>query len=104
MAVRYAIVGSGCMGQEHIRYLQLLDGAEVCAIADPDEGMRAAAVQLAGDHHGSTFFQHQRFLDTIRTDARPEVSLDDGTRAVEIGAAAEQSVASGQPVLLSPGA
>ena len=75
------------------------DKAPVTRVVPVDESLL-----LAGDHHGSTFFQHQRFLETIRTGARPEVGLDDGARAVEIGAAAEQSVASGQPVLLSPGA
>jgi len=47
--MRYAIIGSGMMGQEHIRNLQLLPGAEVVALADPDAGMRAAAAALAGE-------------------------------------------------------
>ena len=46
--MRYAIIGSGMMGQEHIRNLQLLPGAEVVALADPDAGMRAQAAALAG--------------------------------------------------------
>jgi predicted dehydrogenase len=48
MAVRYGIIGSGMMGQEHIRNLALLEDAEVVAVADPDDGMRAAAEFLAG--------------------------------------------------------
>ena len=47
-ATRYALIGSGMMGQEHIRNLALIEGAEVTAIADPDPGMRAAAAELAG--------------------------------------------------------
>jgi len=43
----------------------------------------------AGDHNGSTFFQHQRFLDVVRGAAAPEVSFEDGLRAVQIGLAAQ---------------
>lgn len=45
----------------------------------------------AGDHHGSTFHQHQRFLETVRTGRRPDVTLDDGARAVRMGLSAQQS-------------
>ena len=48
MTLRYAIIGSGMMGQEHIRFLNHLDGAEVTAVADPDPGMREQAALLAG--------------------------------------------------------
>jgi predicted dehydrogenase len=47
MTLRYAIIGSGMMGQEHIRNIHLLGDAAVCALADPDEGMRAASAALA---------------------------------------------------------
>ena len=46
--IRYAIIGSGTMGQEHIRNLALIPDATVSAIADTDPGMRAAAAALAG--------------------------------------------------------
>ena len=45
---RYAIIGAGNMGQEHMRNLALIPDAVVSAIADPDPGMRAAAAALAG--------------------------------------------------------
>lgn len=45
MRIKYGLIGSGMMGQEHIRNLKLLDGAEVAAIADPDEGMRVLSVK-----------------------------------------------------------
>lgn len=35
--LRYGIVGTGMMGVEHIRNLQILPGAEIVAIADPVE-------------------------------------------------------------------
>jgi predicted dehydrogenase len=52
----------------------------------------------AGVHHGATYFEHQAFIGAIRGDTPVAVTAEDGLRAVEIGAAAEQSVASGQPV------
>ena len=48
MTIRYGLIGSGMMGQEHIRNIKLLDGAEVTAIADPDEGMRNLSVETSG--------------------------------------------------------
>jgi predicted dehydrogenase len=44
---RYGIIGTGMMGQEHIRNIAFLDNAEVVAIAEPDEGMRKEASFLA---------------------------------------------------------
>ena len=44
---RYAIIGCGMMGREHMRNLALVDGAQLVAIADPDEGSRDAAMAEA---------------------------------------------------------
>ena len=44
---RYGIVGTGMMGQEHIRNIAFLENAEVTAIAEPDNDKRHEAVQLA---------------------------------------------------------
>jgi myo-inositol 2-dehydrogenase/D-chiro-inositol 1-dehydrogenase len=46
---RYGIIGTGMMGQEHIRNIAFLENAEVVAIAEPDEGMRKAASFLVPD-------------------------------------------------------
>ncbi|MEO0543063.1 MAG: Gfo/Idh/MocA family oxidoreductase [Pseudomonadota bacterium] len=51
------------------------------------------ALMNAGDHHGSTYFQHQAFADMIQSQSQPQVSLEDGAMAVEMGAAAEASIA-----------
>jgi len=60
------------------------------------------AILHAGDHHGSTFFQHQRFAELIRRGSgAPEVTLKDGYRAVAIGLAAERSAAEKRPVDLA---
>lgn len=45
--LNYGIIGCGMMGQEHLRNLALVNGAEVAAIFEPDAGMRAQASQLA---------------------------------------------------------
>ncbi len=44
--IRYGIIGCGMMGQEHLRNLALIEGAEVSVIFEPDAGMRARAAQL----------------------------------------------------------
>lgn len=54
----------------------------------------------AGDHHGSTFYQHQGFQRVVLGLQDPEVSLDDGWRAVQMGMAAQQSSELGAVVTL----
>ncbi len=58
------------------------------------------AVRVAGDHHGSTFFQHRNFATMVRTGGPADVTVDDGLRAVEMGVAAELSIKTGKPVSL----
>jgi myo-inositol 2-dehydrogenase / D-chiro-inositol 1-dehydrogenase len=55
----------------------------------------------AGDHHGSTYFQHLGFHRAVTRGDRVEVTLDDGLKAVRIGLAAELSAREGQAVTLS---
>ena len=57
----------------------------------------------AGDHNGSTLYQHQRFNAVVRGQGRVEVSLRDGLAAVVIGLAAQESARSGQAVDLVQG-
>ena len=47
--LKYGLIGSGMMGQEHIRNIALIDGIEVAAIFDPDVEMRTAAAALVPD-------------------------------------------------------
>lgn len=54
-----------------------------------------------GDHHGSTYFQHERFLKLVRAGkGSPEVSLKDGYWSVLVGEAAEKSAKTGEAILL----
>ena len=55
----------------------------------------------AGDHHGSTFFQHQRFAQLVRNESKTaEVTLQDGWWSVVVGVAAEQSAKTGKSVII----
>lgn len=60
-----------------------------------------AKILAAGDHHGSTFYQHQGFQRVVLGEQEPEVSLADGWRAVQMGMAAQQSSEQGMVVQLS---
>lgn len=53
----------------------------------------------AGDHNGSTYYQHQKFLALLRGEQEaPDVNFDDGWRAVAMGMAAQASAETGQAV------
>lgn len=63
-----------------------------------------AELLAAGDHNGSTYFQHRRFFDVARGTGQPvEVGLADGLKAVLIGLAAETSARTGQAIDLTTG-
>jgi len=50
-----------------------------------------AAALMAGSHHGSTFYEHQKFNAAVRGAGGVEVTARDGLMAVAIGTAAEIS-------------
>ena len=50
-----------------------------------------ATALAAGQHHGSTFYQHQHFAAAVRGEGPVIVTADDGLRAVAMGTAAEIS-------------
>jgi myo-inositol 2-dehydrogenase / D-chiro-inositol 1-dehydrogenase len=58
------------------------------------------AILRAGDHHGSTYYQHLGFNRAITQGSKVDVTLEDGLKAVVIGLAAEKSARSGKAVLL----
>ncbi len=57
----------------------------------------------AGDHNGSTFYQHQRFRAAVLGEGPVEVSLQDGLAAVVMGLAAQESARTGQAIDLRSG-
>ena len=54
----------------------------------------------AGDHNGSTFYQHLKFNAVVRGQGQVEVTLHDGAMAVRMGMAAQDSARSGQAIVL----
>ncbi len=55
----------------------------------------------AGDHHGSTFHQHARFLNVVLGRAKPDVTLEDGAKAVAMGLAAQTAAIENRVVVLT---
>ncbi len=54
----------------------------------------------AGDHNGSTYYQHLKFRQVVTGSGSVEVSLDDGVWAVLMGQAAQKSAETGEAVAL----
>ncbi len=60
------------------------------------------ALLAAGDHNGSTFYQHQGFAEVVRGErTQPDVTLNDGKIAVQMGMAAQRSIAEKRVVEMS---
>jgi len=60
-----------------------------------------AALLEAGDHHGSTFYQHQKFLDVVKGIGEVAVTVDDGRMAVKMGLAAQRAARDGRVVKMT---
>ena len=60
-----------------------------------------AAALHAGSHHGSTYYEHQRFIAAVRGEGPVEVTARDGLIAVAIGTAAEISAREHRVVAMS---
>ena len=45
----------------------------------------------AGDHHGATYYQHERFLKLVREGGKADVTLEDGRKAVKMGLLAQEA-------------
>lgn len=59
------------------------------------------AILKAGDHHGSTYYQHMKFNAVVRGRGEVDVTLEDGLKAVRIGLAAERSIKEGRAIELA---
>jgi len=55
----------------------------------------------AGDHNGSTFYQHMNFFNVITQGTEVEVSIEDGLKSVVLGLAAQHSAETGQAVKIT---
>ena len=57
-------------------------------------------ILAAGDHNGSTYHQHVKFAQVVRGKGNVEVTIEDGSWAVRMGHAAQESARTGQSVTL----
>ncbi len=55
----------------------------------------------AGDHNGSTYYQHKKFYKVVTEGKEIEVDLHDGLSAVKMGLAAQLSSTEGRTVKMS---
>jgi len=55
----------------------------------------------AGDHHGATYYQMRDFHAALVHGTPPLITARDGYRSVVMGAAAQQSIATGLPVTIA---
>lgn len=67
-ALRYGLIGAGTMGQEHIRYIELIDGGEIVAIADP-HGPSLDKARAMLSHDITTYDDHLELLANEQLDA-----------------------------------
>lgn len=58
------------------------------------------SVAIQGAHHGASYLEHLAFIDAIKTDRPPAVTVEQGLMSVAIGIAGQQSIAEGRPVTL----
>ena len=68
MPIKYGLIGTGMMGQEHIRNLNLIDDCEIVALADSNEEMRSKAKNLSGNSV-ATFSNYKDLLNANMCDA-----------------------------------
>lgn len=57
----------------------------------------------AGDHNGSTYYQHIGFYKAVTQGAEVEVTVEDGLKAVVIGMAAQESIRTGKAAKMREG-
>jgi myo-inositol 2-dehydrogenase / D-chiro-inositol 1-dehydrogenase len=58
-------------------------------------------IRYPGQHFGASFIEHQKFAAAVRQGLPPEITLDEGLRAVATGLAAHKSIDEGRVVALS---
>jgi myo-inositol 2-dehydrogenase/D-chiro-inositol 1-dehydrogenase len=64
MPLRFGVIGTGMMGCEHLRNLLALPGAEIAAVADPDDDSRKwASLTLGEDHPAAECREVAELLD-----------------------------------------
>ena len=63
--------------------------------------IEASEAVYQGFHHGSSFVEHLRFRDALRTGQGPEVGAEAGLWSVAVGVAAQRSISEARTVTLA---
>ena len=63
--------------------------------------IRDTHIKYLGQHFGASYVEHQKFAHAVRAGLAPEISLEEGLRAVATGLAAHKSIDEGRVVALS---
>ncbi len=66
----------------------------------PDIDIADPSITYEGFHHGSSLIEHRAFLEAVRNGGDPEVTVRDGLRSVQMGAAAHESINTGTIITL----
>ena len=66
--IKYAIIGAGCMGQEHILNIGIIDDAEVVALCDTSEKSIQESLELLNDEV-AIFHDYNDLIDANIADA-----------------------------------
>ena len=80
---------------ENLVRVSTRDGKVDEVIVDDDR------IAYAGLHEGASYLEHLDFLDAVRHDRPPKVTLEDGLLSVAMGVAAHRSIDEGRPVMMS---
>ena len=103
--IEVMVPGPGRFWPDHLGpqpVAQIIESKRNPASCDIREILVDPTLLQAGDHNGSTFYQHQGFLELVRCERDlPDVSLADGRKAVMMGMAAQESARTGQSVSLA---
>ena len=93
MPIRYGLIGSGMMGQEHIRNLKLLENVTLTAVSDPDKEMQSLSVETSGGT-AQAFSDHKDLLSANLCDAYIIAAPNDLHHAILLDV-----LAAGKPIL-----
>ena len=63
--------------------------------------VRDTNIKYLGQHFGASYVEHQKFAQAVRQGLAPEITLEEGLRAVATGLAAHKSIDEGRVVALS---
>ena len=86
---------SAVLGEPNVNHLELWSGEH--GVSKTSTPAYPSYIENAG-HHGSTFFEHVNFVDSILGQPNSGPTLDDALWSVAVAAAAQQSINSKIPV------